>query len=195
MSKLQEILAEVGLEVGYIQKDGTNEIHRYRYATAEAVLGKVNEALFSRKVAVSSTSDLVHFGQDDKGYMAVVRTTLTFRLDEESHQVVGLGSGWDSRDKAVMKANTASIKYALAAAFLISWGDDPEADSKTDKLAGAGGPRGKEKTFPSFAQVKASLEAAQTDGEIRNIRAGLKGVKFTREEIIELDRVVASKMV
>ena len=44
-----------------------------------------------------------------------------------------MGQGTDKGDKAVMKANTAALKYALAGIFLISWGDDPEADVETDK--------------------------------------------------------------
>jgi hypothetical protein len=38
-----------------------------------------------------------------------------------------------------MKANTAALKYAYANALTISWGDDPEADTKTDKAATDGG--------------------------------------------------------
>jgi hypothetical protein len=34
-----------------------------------------------------------------------------------------------------MKANTAALKYAVAAGLLISWGDDPEADASTDRDA------------------------------------------------------------
>lgn len=57
-------------------------------------------------------------------------------LDAETGETVtitGLGSGQDSGDKAVMKAQTAAIKYAYLLSMAISTGDDPEADIKTDQ--------------------------------------------------------------
>jgi hypothetical protein len=40
-----------------------------------------------------------------------------------------------------MKASTAALKYLLAGAFNISWGDDPEADASTDKPVGGKAPK------------------------------------------------------
>lgn len=51
----------------------------------------------------------------------------------ESVTITGLGSGQDSGDKAVMKAQTAAIKYAYLLSMAISTGDDPEADGRTDE--------------------------------------------------------------
>jgi len=131
---LVEKLAQVMAEVGYVQKDAVNEFHRYRYASAEAVLKKVNSALSSRGIAVSSTMQLLSNeriqGGEGKALktQSVVLATLAFTDGKESLSVQGLGCGEDTGDKAVMKANTAAIKYAVAGAFLISWGDDPEAE-------------------------------------------------------------------
>lgn len=47
----------------------------------------------------------------------------------------GFGSGQDAGDKAIMKAQTAAIKYAYMMSLCIATGDDPEADSKTDEAA------------------------------------------------------------
>ena len=134
---LVQKLADVMAEVGYVQKDATNEFHKYRYASAAAVLSKVNAALSSRGIAVSSMAELVAHdriqGDKDKHKtIAVVKLTLIFNDGTDALQIEGLGSGEDTGDKAVMKANTAALKYALANAFLISWGDDPEADPSTD---------------------------------------------------------------
>ena len=132
---LVQKLADVMAEVGYIQKDATNEFHKYRYASAAAVLSKVNAALSSRGIAVSSTAELVAHDRIEGAKpktIAVVKLTLIFNDGTDTLQIEGLGSGEDSGDKAVMKANTAALKYALANAFLISWGDDPEADPSTD---------------------------------------------------------------
>lgn len=48
--------------------------------------------------------------------------------------IVGLGSGQDSGDKAIMKAQTAAIKYAYLLSFAISTGDDPENDTLRNYL-------------------------------------------------------------
>lgn len=130
---LVDKLAEVMSEVGYVQKDAENAFHHYKYASAEAVLKKVNAALSSRGIAVSTQAELLHY---EEGH-AVVRLSLTFTDGDESLTAQGLGEGSDKGDKAVMKANTAALKYAVANAFMISWGDDPEADTTTDIRAAA----------------------------------------------------------
>jgi hypothetical protein len=133
MKSVARKLAEVMAEVGYVQKDGTNSFHKYSYATAEAVLKKANQALASRGVAVSSSVELLHY---EPGH-AVSRMSLTF-VDSESGESItaqGIGEGSDKGDKSTMKAGTAALKYCLASAFLISWGEDPERDTSTDKRA------------------------------------------------------------
>lgn len=126
---LKQHLADVMGKVGYVQKHGKNEFHKYRYARAEDIFRKVNDELSKRGICVSSHVALAYH---EPGH-AIVHTTLTFLKGDESVTVQGLGEGSDKGDKAVMKASTAALKYALASAFLISWGDDPEADVETDK--------------------------------------------------------------
>ena len=133
---LVQKMAEVMAEVGYIQKDATLRAATYSftYASAEAVLGKVNVALSERGIAVSGGAELVHFEMVDGGKksMAVVNQTLIFTDGKDSLMAQALGQGVDSGDKAVAKANTSGMKYAVAKAFMISWGDDPEADPETE---------------------------------------------------------------
>jgi hypothetical protein len=80
-------------------------------------------------VCLSTKAELLEF---TNGF-AIVRITLTFHHGEETLSAQGIGQGFDKGDKAVMKAMTAAQKYAYATAFCISWGDDPEADSTTDR--------------------------------------------------------------
>lgn len=183
MAGLAKKLAEVMAEVGYVQKDATNDFHRYRYASAEAVLRKVNAALSSRGVAVSSQADLLRYEQvpGSKGGVsnfAVVKLTLGLTDGEETIRIDGLGSGMDSGDKAVMKANTAALKYAVANAFLISWGDDPEADSKIDQEAKAAAETPKLPPEDPFGGGEAvSLDSMpQVTAKIRDLK-GKQGVK------------------
>ena len=132
-------LAEVAKEVAYVQKDSVNSFQNYKYASAEAVLSKVNEALTSRGIAISSGAELVnyHQGGPKEASNAIVCITLRF-VDGGSGEVIavqGLGQGADKSDKAVMKANTAALKYCYANAFTISWGDDPEVPNDLDKTS------------------------------------------------------------
>ena len=68
-------------------------------------------------------------------HLATVKVNITLidRDSDESVLITGIGSGQDSGDKAVMKAQTAAIKYAYMLSLSISTGDDPEADARTDE--------------------------------------------------------------
>ena len=132
---LVQKMAGVMAEAGYIQKDSRNDL--YGYASAEAVFGKVRAALADQGIAVCGDADLVasEIVKTEKGmkHLVVAKHTLTFTDGADSLSVSALGEGIDSGDKASMKANTAAVKYAVAKALLMSWGDDPEADPATDR--------------------------------------------------------------
>ena len=134
---LQECLALTMADVGYIQKDASNDFQHYRYASATAVLKKVNTSLSANGVCLSSEVQLISHdlvpGLKRPTHYAVVKIALTFQKGDEKLTVEGIGGGSDTGDKSVMKASTAALKYCLANAFLISWGDDPEADTETDR--------------------------------------------------------------
>jgi hypothetical protein len=131
---LVQHMAEVMKEVGYVQKDATNDFQRYTYASAQAVFDKVRAELSKRCIAVCGDVELVAseiVGEKAK-HLVVAKHTITFTDGTDSLSVSALGEGIDAGDKAAMKANTAGVKYCLAKAFLISWGDDPEADPASD---------------------------------------------------------------
>ena len=134
---LQECLALTMADAGYIQKDASNDFQHYRYASATAVLKKVNGSLSANGVCLSSGVELISHdlvpGLKRPTHYAVVKIALTFQKGDEKLTVEGIGGGSDTGDKSVMKASTAALKYCLANAFLISWGDDPEADTETDR--------------------------------------------------------------
>ncbi len=183
-------LADVAAEVRYVQKDSFNDFQKYKYASAEAVLGKVNEALTTRGIAVGSTAELVNYHHGGKGesHNAVVRLTLRF-IDCESNEVIavqGLGQGSDKGDKAVMKANTAALKYCYANAFTISWGDDPEVPNDSDKVdAGNKKRRAKNKKSPAAGNgfktvfTREELESKITDTTTKAELEAVKGAIVT----------------
>ena len=139
MQKLAKKFIEVMKECNYVEKNGTNTYHNYQYATSADVLAKVNASLVKHgiaSVAVPELLDMVDVtttkGNTEKLATIQMQITLIDTESGETFTIVGIGSGQDSGDKAVMKAETAAIKYAYMLSLAISTGDDPEADMQTD---------------------------------------------------------------
>jgi hypothetical protein len=140
MQKIAQKMVNVMKKCGYVQKNGVNTFHKYNYATASDVLEKVHEAMVEEGLMTISIPEIADFrdvqtssGKTER--LVTVKTTVKI-IDSESGETietVGLGSGQDAGDKAVMKAETASQKYAWMMALLIATGDDPEADEDLDK--------------------------------------------------------------
>ena len=142
MKEISAKLVHIMKACSYIQKTGKNTFHNYKYATAADVLEKANEALVENNVASIVKPKLIEFrdvltAKGGTEHLATVEITVTLidAVSGESLDIVGIGSGQDASDKAVMKAQTAALKYAWMMAMNISTGDDPEADEKTDKNA------------------------------------------------------------
>ena len=148
MQKIASKLIQVMAECSQIPKNGVNDFHHYKYATSADVLEKVNSALVKHKLASVVTPEVLNTAEvlNSKGnaeQRVTVRVAINL-VDAESGEsvlLVGLGSGQDVGDKAVMKAQTAAIKYAYLMSLAISTNDDPEADSRTDEgMSNALGP-------------------------------------------------------
>lgn len=124
----------------YFEKDGVNTFHRYKYASASGVIADVSEAMQELGLTswVETTVTELRERVTQKGgqeFVAVVELLL-FLVDVETGRgimVKAAGSGMDPGDKAVMKAQTAAIKYAWMLGLNSSTGDDPEADEETDR--------------------------------------------------------------
>lgn len=140
MKAIAAKLTKIMQACAYVQKTGKNTFHGYKYATAADVLDKANEAMVENNVCCFVTPKLIEFRDvlTAKGateHLATVEATVTL-VDSESGEsitLVGLGSGQDSGDKAIMKAQTAALKYSWMMSLNIATGDDPEADESTDR--------------------------------------------------------------
>lgn len=143
MNKIAAKLIEVMRECSHIAKNGENDFHGYKYATSADVLEKVNKALVKYGIAAVVSPELlsmtdVKTAKGNMEHLATVKIDLQL-VDKESGEVfsiAGLGSGQDSGDKAVMKAQTAAIKYAYMLSLAISAGDDSESDQRIDNDRG-----------------------------------------------------------
>ncbi|MCI1823146.1 MAG: ERF family protein [Megasphaera sp.] len=144
MKALAKKLIAVMKDCGYVMKKGENTYHGYTYATSADVLEKVNAAFVQYGIASAAVPELLRLedittAKGNREKLATVRMDIQLTDVEsgETVQITGLGSGQDSGDKAVMKAQTAAIKYAYLLSFAISTGDDPEADCHTDEMTAA----------------------------------------------------------
>lgn len=136
---LYEKLSLAMKSCSYIEKTGENTFHGYSYVTSSDVLERVNDALTSVGLITAVTPTLLDLrevqtakGNVDKHATISVTISIIDIETGESVQISGIGSGQDSGDKAIMKAETAAIKYAYMLSFCIATGDDPEADNTTD---------------------------------------------------------------
>ena len=139
-AKIAKKLVAVMNECSHVTKNGVNTFHNYKYATAENVLQKVNEALTRNKLAtvvqpnIASFSDVTNLkGNTEHLATVIVKVSIIDSESGESVDLYGIGSGQDAGDKAVMKAQTAAIKYAYMMSLCIATGDDPEADPNIDE--------------------------------------------------------------
>ena len=140
MQKLAKKFVSVMQECSHVVKTGTNDFHRYKYATANDVLEKVNASLTKHGIASVVTPALLSVqevttakGNTERLATVEVMVTLIDSESGESFAIKGLGSGQDAGDKALAKAQTMALKYCYMASLAIATGDDPEADSKTDE--------------------------------------------------------------
>lgn len=137
MQKLAKKFVEVMRDCSHVAKNGSNDFHKYKYATASDVLEKVNASLTKHGIASVVTPALlsvqeVTTAKGNTERLATVEVTVTLIDSEsgESFAIKGLGSGQDAGDKALAKAQTMALKYCYLASLAIATGDDPEADSR-----------------------------------------------------------------
>lgn len=129
-------------ECSHVTKDGFNDFHKYSYASASGVLEAINAALVKHKVASVVTPAILNSfdvtnAKGNVEHQVTVGCNILL-IDSESGESIdlyGIGTGQDAGDKAVMKAETAAIKYAYLLSMAISTGDDPEADPGVDERA------------------------------------------------------------
>ena len=131
MKQLANKLIEVMKDCSVITKSGFNSSQHYNYTTTNDVVEKVNAALTKNRIASIVTPELINYQEvnTSKGniaHLATVKVNIML-IDADSAEtatISGIGSGQDFNDKAVMKAQTAAIKYAYLLSFAISAVDE-----------------------------------------------------------------------
>lgn len=133
ITKLVSIMGDVQR----IPKNGHNAHHNYDYALESDIKEVTREELASRGLLLVSNekSRSESTIQTKNGTQRMVSLEIEFTIfDKDSKETIvftGFGEGQDSGDKAVYKAKTGALKYALTSLFLIPTGDDPESSGKS----------------------------------------------------------------
>ena len=138
LGKLWKIMSEVN----YIQKDKTNEFHRYKYASEEAIKVHLHEQLVKHKVIFGLTTsgaphiERVKTAKGNEELVVFQEVAYNF-WDVESGERFGgtfMGTGQDAGDKGLYKALTGAIKYIMTSTFLIPTGTDAEEEPPAKPL-------------------------------------------------------------
>lgn len=130
-------LAAVEAAVSRIPKTGFNERQNYHYVTESDVMDCIRSTLAAQGVIIRhDVAEMKSEWRDTKsgGAMQWVSVRLTFTAHADNGETLDLGCMWgqgtDSAEKAIYKAVTGAVKYKLLKQFLMSSGDDPEAEKK-----------------------------------------------------------------
>ncbi|MGB5289014.1 MAG: ERF family protein [Ignavibacteriaceae bacterium] len=163
------------LDASYVQHDAENKAVGYKYVSAAAVSKKLTAALSEVGLHIKSV-EMGFVANDGKVFteivgpegdrllLVVVKVRVMLSDGETEYgPYEGLGSGADTGDKSIMKAETAAFKYALSRVSGMAWGDDPEADAKTDLLTGP-----KREPKKKKANTKQAFAASVTKKAIEN---------------------------
>lgn len=141
-AKLYTKLAKASAAITSVQKLGRNQEQKYDYVTDADVAHAVRSACLDAGVFVGMGSakrlcppDEIVSKHGTKGLREFVEATVDF-IDAETgqaHSVMSIGTGQDYGDKAMAKAITSAVKYALLKGLCLPTGDDPEGDEETDR--------------------------------------------------------------
>lgn len=192
--KIAKKFVAVMQECSHIAKNGTNDFHKYKYATAADVLEKVNASLTKHGLASLVSSNLLSLkdvttskGNIEQLASVEVCVTLIDSDSGESLSIKGLGSGQDPSDKAVAKAQTMAIKYAYLNSLAIATNDDPEADSHSDEVM-----QSNPKSAPNKINTPPALACHDCGSNISQKVADYSKSKFGRELCITCQRAQKS---
>lgn len=133
---LHQKLSLVRKHCSRIPKNGYNDFHRYPYVMEGDVCDYLRELLSGHGIDFHVSVESHERIKDEKAITEIVE--MRFDLinadnPEERISSIFWGEGQDRGDKAFYKAYTGGLKYFLLKTFLLSSGDDPEADTETDK--------------------------------------------------------------
>jgi hypothetical protein len=148
--KILTALNNVMAKVSYVQKNGENKFHGYRYASEADLLEKLRPVMIEEGLILIPSVEMVRPIDDFGNTVVDMKYTLAHKDGDvwpEPIRISGCGNDRNKSgnvgDKGVYKAITGANKYLLFKLFQIETGDDPENDEAshtvTVQVAGSGG--------------------------------------------------------
>ena len=124
----------------YMEQDGRNDFQKYDYTKAAPMFGKINAAFVANGLYTKSSFELVESrdvttSSNKTEKYVIMKAIITVHDADDPKEFVtyeGYGSGQDVGDKAIMKSETAALKYAYVSGLCIAMADDPEDNQGTD---------------------------------------------------------------
>ena len=124
----------------YMEQDGRNDFQKYDYTKAAPMFGKINAAFVANGLFTKSSFELVESrdvttSSNKTEKYVIMKATITVSDADDPKEFVtyeGYGSGQDVGDKAIMKSETAALKYAYVSGLCIAMADDPEDNQGTE---------------------------------------------------------------
>lgn len=170
-TKIAAALHEVMCAVGYVQKTGVNDFHRYNYASEADLLEALRPAMLKAGLMILPSgverSEIDAFGNT---HVTMEYTLVHKDGDVWPEKIRAFGSGNDKSkngavgDKGTYKAITGANKYLLTKLFQIETGDDPEVKNEVDD-AKSQPPAKPEQTLDQWANDVAARLQRQADKE------------------------------
>lgn len=137
-SHIAAALHQVMSKVSYVQKQGENDFHGYKYASEADLLRSLRPAMIEAGLMlIPSIHSVIEC--DENGNTSIqIEYTLVHKSGEIwPEKIIAAGCGSDKNkngvgDKGLYKALTGANKYLLFKLFQIETGDDPESSGQQE---------------------------------------------------------------
>lgn len=197
MPTLAAKLAEIMGEMAHVKKEGFNKAQNYRFVRETDVAEKASELLAARHIWVHQSvisEEMVPLYTTASGsQMWLTKLQIAFKFidgdtKEETEPQTFSGHGADTGDKGVYKAMTGAEKYFLMKSFLVSTGDDPEADEKVDKAAAAAGSTGAPRVVRGnqAGVQRGGKSSSATAAQVNEIARLVKELNLTVDSVLPI---------
>lgn len=119
--------------IGPVEKKGRNDHFKYRFVREEDLVARIRPLMVDAGVFMLAKVT----SEKKEGTLTTVEMDFDLIDSETGYTLTGHGVGYgsDSGDKGASKAQTSCVKSWLMKTFMVSSGDDPEADKRTDQRA------------------------------------------------------------
>lgn len=183
---LAKKLAAILADLERLPKRGYNAHHQYAYVTESDVADAIRPLLAQHGVACLSTVESLT--QQESTTTVWVRFTLVDAETGAAWSARYPGQGQDRGDKGIPKALTAATKYFLLKTFVLSAGDDPEAeDADAAPPARADTPPRPAAARPALPSTPFAAQVLQGACEPKAVQGGQETVLLFRGQAVAVE--------